>query len=127
MYCMLRELWPTPVVQALLSELAEQSGKVEELKGTLKKLISENPDSPEVDTWRAQLKDIGKREGVCVCVCVCVCARVCVREEQSSRFWVAVAPFSLLPPRRIDLWDIFALFYLWAAPLRSFISEAECA
>ena len=56
-------------------------------------------------------------------MCVCVCVRV----EQSSRFWVAVAPFSLLPPRRIDLWDIFALFYLWAAPLRSFISEAECA
>ncbi|KAG5264555.1 hypothetical protein AALO_G00255500 [Alosa alosa] len=47
--------------KALLSELAEQSGKVEELKGTLKKLISENPDSPEVETWKQQLRDIDSR------------------------------------------------------------------
>lgn len=45
--------------QALLSELAEHSGKVEELKGTLRKLIAENPDSPEADGWRQQLQEIG--------------------------------------------------------------------
>ncbi|XP_062386258.1 microtubule-actin cross-linking factor 1 isoform X4 [Sardina pilchardus] len=47
--------------KALLSELAEQSGKVEELKSTLKKLIAENPDSPEVETWKQQLRDIDSR------------------------------------------------------------------
>ncbi|XP_076157599.1 microtubule-actin cross-linking factor 1 isoform X8 [Alosa pseudoharengus] len=47
--------------KALLSELAEQSGKVEELKSTLTKLISENPDSPEVETWKQQLRDIDSR------------------------------------------------------------------
>ena len=40
-------------------ELTEHAVKVEELKGTLRKLISENPDSPEADKWRQQLQDIG--------------------------------------------------------------------
>ncbi|XP_070777395.1 microtubule-actin cross-linking factor 1, isoforms 1/2/3/4/5 [Enoplosus armatus] len=44
--------------KALLSELAEHSGKVEELKSTLRKLIADNPDSPEADTWRQQLQEI---------------------------------------------------------------------
>ncbi|MCI4392014.1 hypothetical protein PGIGA_G00141030 [Pangasianodon gigas] len=44
--------------KALLSELAEHSGKVEDLKNTLKQLIQENPDSPEAETWKQQLKDI---------------------------------------------------------------------
>ncbi|MCJ8746251.1 hypothetical protein PDJAM_G00139640 [Pangasius djambal] len=44
--------------KALLSELAEHSGKVEDLKKTLKQLIQENPDSPEAETWKQQLKDI---------------------------------------------------------------------
>uniref|UniRef100_A0A673B663 Microtubule actin crosslinking factor 1 n=1 Tax=Sphaeramia orbicularis TaxID=375764 RepID=A0A673B663_9TELE len=47
--------------KALLSELAERSGKVEELKSTLRKLIAENPDSPEADTWRQQLQEIDSR------------------------------------------------------------------
>lgn len=47
------------LMQALLSELAENSGKVEQLKSTLRKLIAENPDSPEADTWRQQLQEIG--------------------------------------------------------------------
>lgn len=47
-------------MQALLSELAEHSGKVEDLKSTLKQLIQENPDSPEAEIWKQQLKDIGK-------------------------------------------------------------------
>uniref|UniRef100_A0A668VIA6 Microtubule actin crosslinking factor 1 n=1 Tax=Oreochromis aureus TaxID=47969 RepID=A0A668VIA6_OREAU len=47
--------------KALLSELAEHSGKVEELKSTLRKLIAENPDSPEADTWRQQLQEIDSR------------------------------------------------------------------
>ncbi|XP_069572874.1 microtubule-actin cross-linking factor 1, isoforms 1/2/3/4 isoform X10 [Brachyistius frenatus] len=47
--------------KALLSELSEHSGKVEELKGTLKKLIADNPDSPEADTWREQLQEIESR------------------------------------------------------------------
>lgn len=45
--------------QALLSEMAEHSGKVEELKSTLRKLIADNPDSPEADSWRQQLQEIG--------------------------------------------------------------------
>lgn len=45
--------------QALLSELAEHSGKVEQLKNTLRKLIADNPDSPEADAWRQQLQEIG--------------------------------------------------------------------
>ncbi|KAF7691262.1 hypothetical protein HF521_011559 [Silurus meridionalis] len=44
--------------KALMSELAEHSGKVEDLKNTLKKLIKENPDSPEAEIWKQQLKDI---------------------------------------------------------------------
>lgn len=48
-----------PVLQALLSELAEHSGKVEELKSSLRKLIADNPDSPEAGTWRQQLQEIG--------------------------------------------------------------------
>ncbi|XP_036001665.1 microtubule-actin cross-linking factor 1 isoform X5 [Fundulus heteroclitus] len=47
--------------KALLSELAEHSGKVEELKSTLRKLIAENPDSPEADAWREQLQEIDSR------------------------------------------------------------------
>ena len=47
------------LLQALLSELAEHSGKVEELKSSLRKLIADNPDSPEADTWRQQLQEIG--------------------------------------------------------------------
>ncbi|XP_044027810.1 microtubule-actin cross-linking factor 1 isoform X20 [Siniperca chuatsi] len=47
--------------KALLSELAEHSGKVEELKSTLRKLIADNPDSPEADTWRQQLQEIDSR------------------------------------------------------------------
>ncbi|CDQ65152.1 unnamed protein product [Oncorhynchus mykiss] len=46
--------------KALLSELAEHSGKVKELKSTLEKLIADNPDSPEADTWRQQMKEIGE-------------------------------------------------------------------
>uniref|UniRef100_UPI0037E860E5 microtubule-actin cross-linking factor 1 isoform X3 n=1 Tax=Semicossyphus pulcher TaxID=241346 RepID=UPI0037E860E5 len=47
--------------KALLSELSEHSGKVEELKSTLRKLIADNPDSPEADTWRQQLQEIDSR------------------------------------------------------------------
>lgn len=46
-------------MQALLSELAQHSTKVEELKNTLRKLLADNPDSPEADSWRQQLQDIG--------------------------------------------------------------------
>lgn len=49
-------------MQALLSELAEHSDKVEDLKKTLKQLIKENPDSPEAETWKQQLKDIGQSD-----------------------------------------------------------------
>ncbi|XP_075995247.1 microtubule-actin cross-linking factor 1 isoform X3 [Genypterus blacodes] len=47
--------------KALLSELAEHSGRLEELKSTLRKLIADNPDSPEADTWRQQLQEIDAR------------------------------------------------------------------
>ncbi|XP_040910092.1 microtubule-actin cross-linking factor 1 isoform X11 [Toxotes jaculatrix] len=47
--------------KALLSELAEHTGKVEELKSTLRKLIADNPDSPEADSWRQQLQEIDSR------------------------------------------------------------------
>ncbi|XP_027142331.1 microtubule-actin cross-linking factor 1 isoform X12 [Larimichthys crocea] len=47
--------------KALLSELAEHSGKVEELKSSLRKLIADNPDSPEADSWRQQLQEIDSR------------------------------------------------------------------
>ncbi|TKS88879.1 Microtubule-actin cross-linking factor 1 [Collichthys lucidus] len=47
--------------KALLSELAEHSGKVEELKSSLRKLITDNPDSPEADSWRQQLQEIDSR------------------------------------------------------------------
>nr|XP_046274645.1 microtubule-actin cross-linking factor 1 isoform X19 [Scatophagus argus] len=47
--------------KALLSELVEHSGKVEELKSTLRKLIADNPDSPEADSWRQQLQEIDSR------------------------------------------------------------------
>ncbi|XP_061123835.1 microtubule-actin cross-linking factor 1 isoform X7 [Syngnathus typhle] len=47
--------------KALLSELAEHSARVEELKGTLRKLIADNPDSPEADAWRQQLQEIDAR------------------------------------------------------------------
>ncbi|XP_060798785.1 microtubule-actin cross-linking factor 1 isoform X10 [Neoarius graeffei] len=44
--------------KTLLLELSEYSGKVEDLKNTLKQLIQENPDSPEAEIWKQQLKDI---------------------------------------------------------------------
>ncbi|KAJ8384943.1 hypothetical protein AAFF_G00196090 [Aldrovandia affinis] len=47
--------------KALLSELAENSGKVAEVKSTLQQLIRENPDSPETETWKEQLRDIDSR------------------------------------------------------------------
>nr|XP_057902366.1 microtubule-actin cross-linking factor 1 isoform X20 [Doryrhamphus excisus] len=47
--------------KALLSELAEHSAKVEELRGTLRKLMADNPDSPEADVWRQQLQEIDSR------------------------------------------------------------------
>uniref|UniRef100_A0A1A8E5J5 Microtubule-actin crosslinking factor 1 n=2 Tax=Nothobranchius kadleci TaxID=1051664 RepID=A0A1A8E5J5_NOTKA len=47
--------------KALLSELAEHSGKVEDLKSSLRKLIADHPDSPETETWRQQLQDIDSR------------------------------------------------------------------
>ncbi|XP_058233494.1 microtubule-actin cross-linking factor 1 isoform X16 [Hemibagrus wyckioides] len=47
--------------KALLSELTEHSGKVEDLKNTLKQLIQENPDSPEAETWKKQLQDLDTR------------------------------------------------------------------
>lgn len=48
-----------PVLKVLLSDLAKHSGQVEELKSTLRKLIADSPDSPEVDSWRQQLLEIG--------------------------------------------------------------------
>ncbi|TRY84286.1 hypothetical protein DNTS_025412 [Danionella cerebrum] len=47
--------------KVLLSELAEHSGKVDDLKNVLKQLIRDNPDSPEVETWKRQLEDIDSR------------------------------------------------------------------
>ncbi|KAK0139529.1 Microtubule-actin cross-linking factor 1, isoforms 1/2/3/5 [Merluccius polli] len=47
--------------KVLLRELTDHSGKVEELKGTLRKLIADNPDSPEADTWRQQLQELDSR------------------------------------------------------------------
>ncbi|RVE66771.1 hypothetical protein OJAV_G00110700 [Oryzias javanicus] len=47
--------------KALLSELAEHSEKVDELKATLRKLIADNPDSPEAESWRQQLQEIESR------------------------------------------------------------------
>lgn len=48
-----------PLLKVLLSELATRSAQVEELKSTLRNLIAENPESPEVDSWRQQLLEIG--------------------------------------------------------------------
>lgn len=48
-----------PVLKVLLSDLVKHSGQVEELKSTLRKLIADSPDSPEVDSWRQQLLEIG--------------------------------------------------------------------
>jgi len=48
------------LLQALLRELTEHSEKVEALTGTLRKLIADNPDSPEADTWRQQLQELGQ-------------------------------------------------------------------
>lgn len=50
----------TTSMQTLLLELSEYSGKVEDLKNTLKQLMQENPDSPEAEIWKQQLKDIGQ-------------------------------------------------------------------
>ncbi|XP_072561823.1 microtubule-actin cross-linking factor 1 isoform X14 [Paramormyrops kingsleyae] len=47
--------------KALMSELEQRSGKVQELKDTLQQLIAENPDSPEVEVWREQLRNIDSR------------------------------------------------------------------
>ncbi|KPP70600.1 microtubule-actin cross-linking factor 1-like, partial [Scleropages formosus] len=47
--------------KALLSELAQHSGKVEEIKDLLQQLIAENPDSSEAETWRKKLRDIDCR------------------------------------------------------------------
>ncbi|XP_073668846.1 microtubule-actin cross-linking factor 1, isoforms 1/2/3/4/5 isoform X10 [Paramisgurnus dabryanus] len=47
--------------KALILELAEHSGKVEDLKNILKQLITENPDSPEAETWKRQLEDLDSR------------------------------------------------------------------
>uniref|UniRef100_A0A671N7S8 Microtubule-actin cross-linking factor 1-like n=1 Tax=Sinocyclocheilus anshuiensis TaxID=1608454 RepID=A0A671N7S8_9TELE len=47
--------------KVLFSELAEHSGKVEDLKNILKQLITDNPDSPEAETWKRQLEDIDSR------------------------------------------------------------------
>ncbi|XP_061678747.1 microtubule-actin cross-linking factor 1 isoform X3 [Syngnathoides biaculeatus] len=47
--------------KALLSELAERSAQVEDLKGTLRKLIADDADSPEADAWRQQLREIDAR------------------------------------------------------------------
>ncbi|XP_062870398.1 microtubule-actin cross-linking factor 1, isoforms 1/2/3/4/5 isoform X12 [Trichomycterus rosablanca] len=47
--------------KALLSELGEHTGKVDDLKNTLKQLITDNPDSPEAETWKQQLNDIDSR------------------------------------------------------------------
>uniref|UniRef100_A0A673LJG0 Microtubule actin crosslinking factor 1 n=1 Tax=Sinocyclocheilus rhinocerous TaxID=307959 RepID=A0A673LJG0_9TELE len=47
--------------KVLLSELAEHSGKMEDLKNILKQLITDNPDSPEAETWKRQLEDIDSR------------------------------------------------------------------
>lgn len=46
-------------MKVLVSDLAKRSGQVEELKSTLRKLIADSPDSPEVDSWRQQLLEIG--------------------------------------------------------------------
>ncbi|XP_028819126.1 microtubule-actin cross-linking factor 1 isoform X17 [Denticeps clupeoides] len=47
--------------KALLTELAQHSENVEDLKGTLKQLIAENPDSPDADSWKLQLREIDSR------------------------------------------------------------------
>ncbi|XP_056439534.1 microtubule-actin cross-linking factor 1-like isoform X5 [Gadus chalcogrammus] len=47
--------------KALLRELTEHSGKVEELKASLTKLIADNPDSPEAASWRQQLQELDSR------------------------------------------------------------------
>ncbi|XP_048849639.1 LOW QUALITY PROTEIN: microtubule-actin cross-linking factor 1 [Brienomyrus brachyistius] len=44
--------------KALMSELEQRSGKVQELKCTLQELIAQNPDSPEAEVWREQLRNI---------------------------------------------------------------------
>lgn len=46
-----------------MSELQQRSGKVQELKDTLQQLIAENPDSPEAEAWREQLRNIGQCPG----------------------------------------------------------------
>uniref|UniRef100_A0A8C2BJ21 Microtubule actin crosslinking factor 1 n=1 Tax=Cyprinus carpio TaxID=7962 RepID=A0A8C2BJ21_CYPCA len=47
--------------KVLLTELANHSGKVEDLKNLLNQLITDNPDSPDAETWKRQLEDIDSR------------------------------------------------------------------
>ncbi|XP_052440234.1 microtubule-actin cross-linking factor 1 isoform X18 [Carassius gibelio] len=47
--------------KVLLTELADHSGKVEDLKNILNQLITDNPDSPDAETWKRQLEDIDSR------------------------------------------------------------------
>uniref|UniRef100_A0A8C1M204 Microtubule actin crosslinking factor 1 n=1 Tax=Cyprinus carpio TaxID=7962 RepID=A0A8C1M204_CYPCA len=47
--------------KVLLTELADHSGKVEDLKNLLNQLITDNPDSPDAETWKRQLEDIDSR------------------------------------------------------------------
>uniref|UniRef100_A0A673K2E1 Microtubule-actin cross-linking factor 1-like n=1 Tax=Sinocyclocheilus rhinocerous TaxID=307959 RepID=A0A673K2E1_9TELE len=47
--------------KVLLTELADHSGKVEDLKNILNQLITDHPDSPEAETWKRQLEDIDSR------------------------------------------------------------------
>ncbi|MBN3307540.1 MACF1 factor, partial [Amia calva] len=53
---------PCPLcAQALLSELEERAGKVEDLRASLQQLIQQNPDSPETPSWKSTLSDLDVR------------------------------------------------------------------
>ncbi|XP_066573304.1 microtubule-actin cross-linking factor 1 isoform X12 [Amia ocellicauda] len=47
--------------KALLSELEERAGKVEDLRASLQQLIQQNPDSPETPSWKSTLSDLDVR------------------------------------------------------------------